>query len=835
MSGPYSQEQYERAKASLADPALAERSRQIRSERIRQYEEDRARGYLPAPADEGRVPQPAIDVQPKAKKPKLNAAQMQGYEIDLSSDTPLRNMADDPERSQFIANVAAATRDEKLRNASKLKVFNDPADYEGKPMLPGLMGGLPKPRQYFYEPSVSEFREVINSGALSKQLQREFSLVDDISKVSDKDLEESTTFKAYQDAAWKHALADAMRTGTPISRVAHSEKLGPIESFQAKALDPVTSFNTGVISGSTLGISDPAIRAVAPETAEAQRRSRLRNPNAALGGEIVGALNPRGAPAKIAAGTTRLLGKLGLGSKGLGGVTRGVSAGAVTGGVDANMRAIAQSASDALDAGDSAVEAASRVYSTLKPDQMIDRTLEGMKMGALMGAGGELLGAGARSANRAIVGGNPRDILLHGQASGIKMAPLGGPKVPADLERLAAEAAEKNKFAENVIAEDLVEPLSRQRLLEQEARHRGALAETASARDKLKVPSVVDGSISVTDATVPTAGAAERIMEISKGISDLTEQGGGKANELRAIARKLASRRKITAAQLDADLDVLEARAKSNDKQVDEDFLAAKKVLLDLRDEFQFPDEATAVDNFAIRDKEGNVKAVDGYSAVKAGQSRDKARYETENAAMGFPVELKAAPVRLGKPPDADAATALAESLPPEVAFRPHERELLVKNIASSGDPANAVRHEQFRDIAARAGLGDGEKLKDISRLRAAQNWKQYLGRAISGIGTGGGAYVKANNLLRIVPALNSFAGGAPKLEATQQAVDVVDRFIAQSVPSGKWAHLRGGQGARPAGAYEDRDKKAKVRDTMTEEEARFAANVIKKVLEMEQ
>lgn len=1005
MSGPYSQEQYERAKTAVTSGGIPPEKVPVVQSRIAQYEDDRARGYLPAPADEGRLPQPAIDVAPKAKKPKLNAAQMQGYEIDLSSDTPLRNMADDPERAQFIAKVREATKDDSLPNASKLKVFNDPPDYEGKPMLPGLLGGLPKPRQYFYEPSVSEFREVLSDSSLSRQLQREFSLVNDPTKMSDEEIQKSRTFAAYRDAAWKHALADAMRNGTPISRVEFSNKLGTVEKLQAKALDPVTSFNTGVLSGATMGASDPLIRSVAPETAEAERRSRLRSPNAALAGEIIGALNPRGAPSKLAAGTGRVLGKLGLKSTGLSGAAKGIAAGAATGAIDANARAIAQAASDALDAGESAVEAASRIYSTLKPDQMIDRTLSGAGLGAAMGAGGELLGAGAGKLARSVVGSDTNlPVLSKANASGVKMSGTGEPVLPADLNAEVNAARALRANADERIAERSVQPLANQRLAEQEKLVSNAVRDTETARGKLQ------------GATVDMRGVADELKAMSDEMPGLTPEGAAKKTALRRFARKVLREGNITPERMDALIEEADAQANQGGKQPDPTWNRASAALRKGRDEFQY-DEPTRADNYAIRDAEGNATNTSDYGGMKTKQSVERFQFEKENQTMGLPRTVESAPVRLGnssdetagrflaehpnyqqvvklfnedravasdlqrgdfsrpkdpnrtvgamqatsaankalndtirsghgyqgvvyrgarlspeevqdivskgqvradniwstsksqdhalafakkgnsgepvlmeiegssgvsldavpglntfdevavpagKPfkitdsyrnkdgvlvlkmtdgtrgPTGDEALALAESSSPKAGLDFTQQATLKGKVLGAKDPANYESTRKLQQLAERAGIP--ENIRNIQRLHDAQNWKALLGKAIQGIGAGikgnmGAKFSPEALALRAVPSLKSLSGGlekTPRMEASPEAIDLVERFLEQAVPSWRGANLRGGQAARTSGAIGDRKKKAQVRDTMSDDEARFAANVIKKVLEME-
>lgn len=786
-----------------------------------------------SPLDNVMAQGTAEETERQNAKRLSKGALQQGYDIDLTRDQGpvIQQVHSNPQEAIIVQKVREATQDPKLPNASKLKVFNDPPDYR-PPMEANPFSSMPAPPkdiQYFYEPSLAEFKASLSEGSLARRLKQEFPNIDDPLKLIDKDLQGSKTYQAFQDAAWRHALADAIKARVPISRVDFSKEVGPVEGAQAKALDYATSGATGALSGATAGLADPALRAIAPETAEAERRSRLRNPGTAFGGEVAGAISPFGIGSKVARGTAKVLGKLGLESKGLAGLAKGAASGAVTGAVDSNLRAIAQSASEALDAGDTAVEAAQRIYQTMS--QSLPRTMEGAGMGAALGGAGEGLGQLAGKGAKALSGGNAEEVLLHGQDAGLKMGPLGGPKDDPEVSARVSEAASKGQKADLKLAEEMADPLARQRLLEQESMHRNALEETAKARESMVEPAVVNGSVTAVPQGVSTADAGKQVIGIASRLGKLT--GGAKANEIRAIGRRLAGQRRITPAELDAEIDTLEERAKSG-KDPDPDFLAVKKVLLDLRDEFAMPEEATAVDNFAIRDKEGNVKPVDGYSALKAGQARDQTRYEVENAAMGLPLKLKSSPVKIAKAPDASAAQAIAESVPPEVKFGPNEREGFVNRIASSGNPENSVRFEQFRDLAAREGLGNGEKLLALKKLRATQNWKKYLGRAINGISDSGNTYLRANQLLRAVPTLKSVSGGMPKMEASDEAVDIVDRFLENSVPSWRPANLRGGQGAKAAGSINHRGKETKTRDDMTDEEARAALAIIKNLVALE-
>jgi hypothetical protein len=994
-----SQEQYDKAQALVSsgkakDPTRLQQSMQ-RWERFAMPQKAAlVEGIGPGTSFERLQNEASVQRTEEEEKARLQGqANKAGYSVDLSQPNAVQSLAVDPQRAEIISKVREATRDTSLPNASKLKVFNDPPDYEPpKPKLslanPLAMLPTALQRHYFYEPSVEEFRSAMTDGNLARRLKKEFNLVDDVSKVSDEDLKDSTTYKAFQDASWKHALADAMKEGYPISRVSQTQKMGGFDQAQAKLLDPAMATANGALAGMTAGLSRPT------ETPE-EVRSASRNPGASLGGEIVGSLTPTGLPSRIATGAAKLLGKAGLGSRGLQGVIKGLASAAGTGAVDANIRAAAKFAADALDAGDTAEEAAQRFYEMAKG--IPETTLRGAGMGAAFGAGGEVLGGLAKAGARAIVKGQPRDILLHGQASGVKMGPLGEPKLPPDLEEMAGTAAARRATAESLIAEDVAPKLLSQRLQEQETAASRAGQETAAARAKL-------GS-----ATVDTGPMAEELLQFANEMPGITPQAKAQRTALQRYARKIRQRRQLTAQELDDVISEADAQANQDSKKPDPVWNRASAILRKGRDEFQF-NEPTKVDNYAIRDNEGNSQVVSDYAGLKARQSREQDIQEFENRQMGLPGKLEPAPVRIGpaSPTDAvkffeghpnlakiqdyfnteravasdversrfsrpkdttrtvnagqaqyatnkalsdavdrglgyqgtvyrgarmspeeiqklvasgkvksdhlwstskdeghaeafakkgstgepvvfaidgssgvdldtvpglntfdevgiptgrqfqivdsfrdksgvlrvkmsdgtrgpagDEVSAMAEGVSPQARLRAEDYEGFKGRILGTADPKNAIVTDKILGLARRAGLGSEESIKNIQRLRDAQNWKQYLGRAISGIGSGGGTYVRMNNLLRTVPSLNSLSGGLPKMEATPSAVDVVDRFLEQAVPSWRGVHLRGGQSARPAGTLASGGD-AKPRDNLTQEEAEFAAAVIKNLRDME-
>jgi hypothetical protein len=815
----YSPDEYQRAKASLADPNLPEKSRAMRTARIAEFEKsqaenDQARGYT-------------------------QTSQL------------------DPAKEELVKRVRGATRDDALPNASGLKVFSTPTEYEPpvkvnpfSPVSP-LSYGAPE-RNIWHEPSVKDFRAALAAGGSfaerakaelgkgtygggpvapapgpnehASQPTRDITQLGneptDPNNYDDVNLERSDTFKAYRDAAWQHALADAVKSGKPIYRLAFTKKLSDAEKATAGAIDTGGAFVGGAGQAATLGLLDPLKRAINPSLATKDRQQRNRNPSAEMAGEFAG--GAVGAPEAIVRGSVSALGKK-LGGSSLGRLGTSAGAGAITGAADAQVRAIAQSASDALDAGDSAAEMASRIYDSLS----LNTTLGGAALGTGAAVTGHALGSAAGQGARSLVGGNAEEVLLHGQDAGLKMGPLGNVEVPKDVSGRVSSAAAQGKKADLVLADELADPLSRERLLQQEAQHRGALEETSRVREALVEPAVVDGSLTTVSKSVGTGDAAQKILSIGSGLSKLT--GGADANEIRAIGRRLNSQRQVTPEQLDAHIDALEKRAKSG-KEPDPNFLAVKNILLELRDEFHLPDEATSVDNFAIRDKSGNMKPVDGYSGLKKAQETEKTTRQVQNAAMGLPLELKAEPLRMAKAPDPESAQALADSMPPRVKFGPNQRETFVERIATSGNPEGSVRFDHFRDLAALAGDGSSEKLMALKQLRATQNWKQYLGRAINGISPSGGTYLKMNNLLRTVPTLRSLSGGLPKFEATDQVTDIVDRFLESSVPSWGPLNLRGGKPAKFTGAA-TRDEKGDAAK-LTPEETALARAIVQKLLQ---
>jgi hypothetical protein len=808
-----------------------------------------------------------LDRQEKLRTDK--SAIKSGYSIDLTQDqAPLiEAVRQDPERELREKQFKELTEDRELPNASKLKVFADPPDYEPKspPRLDPIdpwenirrRSTPSRDQAMWHEPTVEEFRGALTHGSLRNKLKQEFPGIEDPSKLIDKDLESSRSFQAFQDMAWRHALSQAMKEGRPIHRVAFSAKLSPGEKSLAQGFDTVSGAAGGALQGITLGAFDPLERFSNPEGAERNRQARLRSPNAEMAGEVGGSLV--GGPAALAKGAASVLGKK-LGTEGLGAAATSIVSGAATGAADATLRQIAQGTADALDAGDTAVEALRRIYETLNPAAIASTA----GMGAAGGFAGELIGSGARAGARSIVSSGERGpVLQRNLNTGGRMTATGNVKLEPQLDDLQAAAAANRTTADDVLAERSVDPIASEQLLRQETARRVGTEETEQARARLTKPPPAGAPTGSPggarqNITVPTLDTAEKIDALAADMPRLTNEGVAKARKLRSIASKLREARELDASGLDKEIAGLDDLAKNKgQKSPDKDLVAVSNFLRELRDNLKFPaegaDEAkTAVDNFAIRDPEGKVKVLGDYSGMKARQYKEQSKAEFENDQLGLPRKLKAEPMELGDAPGEDELIALAEGKTPKVQMTATERGRARDTIRSVGDVDNLARSTSVMEAGERAGVGGNLKL--IQKLRDRQDWKKLLGEAFSGISVGpgriGNKFLSANQMLRAVPTLKSLSGGLPSVgkstvEASEQLVNLLDKALSEAggagarkalgdkilddmVPElpGGLLRLRGGQAARATGAANRRERDPGPK--LTDEEREVAIAVIR-------
>lgn len=814
----------------------------------------------------------------------------------------------DPAKEHLINKVKAATRDDTLKNASSLKVFNDPTEYEPPPKPPStnpfsaLGGGMGSPgmsadqneaitSHAWHEPTLQEFRGALkNTPALAGRVRKEFDKaaygtdlpeeapapgehatpkVKGLADIGNKpldpwdreqaDLENSDAFKVYRDAAWQHALADAIKARKPIYRLQFSDKLSPADKVLAQASDTGKAAVSGGLQAGSFGLSDPLMRSVNPSATEDLRKARLRNPGADLGGQLVG--GALGAPEALAGATAKGLGGV-LGKSTLGRLATSVGTGATVGATDVQTRSIAQAAADALDAGDSAAEVAKKMYEALNPQTMLQGGLEG----GLMGGVGHLAGGAAHALGKAIAtSGNddalPRATIVENNlGTGGKMDWKGQIKTEPEIDNLSHASALENMSPDQVLANKVREPMLQQRRIEQEEaarRHDETVQRARDLLDERATPVVKNGSMTseMPHAAVPVEDTADRLRQYAGTLVDDTER-----RDVLSAASKLQKASILSPEQLDKYIDWAEKKAGyAGNKKLDipkSQWLHVAKELMVERDNLLM-EGTTPNGGVAHRNAHGETSMVPGnsYSRHKTEISGELAAQHSNNEQMGLPGKLEVKP-RIVSAPDETSATALAESMGPNVQLK--DQAAVDKFDQANKDVGALNRGPKAKltmGLAERSGVGDEMAL--MQKLRNRDDYRKMLGGAVSGMAVGpsgvGRKYISSNQLLRAVPTLKSLGGGLPRMEASQQLVDLVDKAMDQAagghgarwvagenimgkmVPEAKALNLQGGKPARHLGALtrneqDSGDKNA----TLSPEEAAFANQIIKRLLEQQ-
>lgn len=569
----YDEKKYQKAKASIGDPNLDPGLRAERLVKIADYEKSQA-----------------------------ELTQAHGY----TQSSQL-----DPAKEAIVQKVRMATRDDTLKNNSGLKVFGGQTEYipPPKPVNPFSALGLSAqsadlPTSHAWrEPTVKDFRAALAAGgSLAERTKAELvkgaygddsppeaqrgpnehaaPKVKDITQLGnrpadpalmdDAALQNTEAFRAYQDAAWNHALSDSIAKRKPIYRLKHTDKLSPEEKAIAEAQDIGGAVLGGAGQSATLGLLDPLKRFINPELAAKDRQQRNRNPKAEMAGELGGAFV--GAPEVIARGSAKMLGSA-LGDTALGRLGASAGAGAVTGGVDLQTRSIAQAAADALDAGDSAQEMASRIYDALSGKTILEGAALGTGAAVTGHAIGSVLNKGAR---KIVTSGEQGPVVERNLGSGGKMDWKGQIKTEPRLEDLQHGAAAEQKFADEILAERALDPIATHQLGKQEAAARKAVSETAIAQERLG------------DATVDSQALSQRLAEYAKGMDPVTPRAQSVSTALRRMARMIRDKGNLTPAEIDKLEKQIDRQANYKGKDPDPDWNEAGRILKDFRDEFQF-------------------------------------------------------------------------------------------------------------------------------------------------------------------------------------------------------------------------------------------------------
>ena len=482
------------------------------------------------------------------------------------------------------------------------------------------------------------------------------------------------------------------------------------------------------------------------------------------------------------------------------GVVKSVAAGAGTGAIDNSLRQVAESAADALKADDTAVEAMTRVGRDFQPGQVADAGLTG----ALVQLPAEAVATGAgKLAEHGIEMGRKSFTPL--AQSGLKSTPTGlAQKTPKLLSKeLEADAA--GMPAQDLVVEQTAKPMLRQRQHEMETSKAKNEVQMEQARDELsgvRVPLTgikqqirdrIRGMMRDDESTaVATPKPGEPPQRRRVPVSSLEES---KVSELRRFEQSLPEEATLQ------DLEVIERHLTDKVRNpkgdiLDEDWQQVERDLLSARD--QFPPTATTKDVLmGHRSDTGETSIRRGIAGLKSRQQLDMNKMQTENEGMGLPTKVKWRPKDMTGPDELEGT------------WDPGEPPASFTNKLGEDRPMPAIRR-----LAERAGLDTD--FETLAQLRASDNFEGRIGPLISGLGVGtsggAGTYLKPSMLTRTIPVLHSIygrldrrPGGPTRIEATPEAVSIIDRFLdTYADASGKQRVLQ----PRPPGTLAEAAKK---------------------------
>lgn len=920
---PYTQEQYQRAKSAVSSGNIPPDKLAHVAQRIAEFEGKKP-GMGNLRAMEGTGGPLEVDVN-ASTGPRLTQVPPTMAEVDAKfgpeyleqsksfTADAIRQTGEvlDPQRMeqrrQQVDWSKKLTTNPALKNASKLKVFDDPPDYDPPKDLPG-MSLLPKATTSYFEPTVGEFRAVMMSNPRVKAaLHEEYpDPGTDVEKLDEQSMENSAAYKAYADARWQHALADALRTKTPITRVQFSDKTGSIDpttgerklnltGHASNLMDSSMSLMTGALQGATGGLYDlglslggdtnkrraqvaemtgatiePLGTDLGKETRDAGRGSRERNPITGMVGTIGGALDPRQLPSKVAGGLGKLAGKVASPKSLPGRTATSAAIGAGTTVIDENMRAAADLAADALDADKSARETALSIVQGLPG---LNPVTAGV--GAGLGAGADLLGAGFGAGKRAMTQGDRlRAPLKHFEESGGQMGPLMQRRVSPEAEGYQARADKARTTPQDLIVDEIGDSMATQRLLEQESALRGAQSDASVAHAKME------------GQTVTPSVAAARIQALGGSKPGATPASRGAKSQLDEFADRLSQEQQLTAEGLDKFIDeAAEAAKYGRATGPVEHWDEVGKYLRDLRDEFKLREEATVVTDppdkglftadpdvtiaepparqiGGVRDKTGQVKAVQDYSAEQVRQSKLKGFHKDMNKRLGLPEEIQADTV-LSEPVvskglfDPKTPQEIVEGIPPKARlsedqrttfegairktsgrdYLKHRREM--EALAERTDTAAGHMGSEGADFNAGGSARKGDlpiakKLQVVRQLDDRDQLSQALGAAVDQLNSSGFANIGMLKKIgfRAIPTLKSLSGGLPSRPVTPGVSDQAVARLREFIPEWEALHLRGGKPTRVVGAARDEEKPQEGK--FSPEEKAFWIRVIEKITEQQ-
>lgn len=296
----YTEEQYRRAKAALAEPGIEAKVGAARVskwvENVAEYEANQT------------------TAQPPAAAPSLSEQDLARLQTPLAIGGPLENESIAPDYQYH----PPEDFDDSLPNASKRKKWAEPPEHVTK--RPGAaLANLAKAhatdplngfnRNMYFEPTEKQFQADMGEYLKAKDVLpggEEYGLA----------------YADYKDRKWAQAYKEAEAKDEPLLRVAYVPQNAPgwtkLQVYLAEKSDAASAFAQGFASGGSFGLTRTF-------QSNADREQLARHPIAEGIGEFGGAVSPGSLVGKLAGGIGRTAGKLGAGRYGAAALSGGLS------------------------------------------------------------------------------------------------------------------------------------------------------------------------------------------------------------------------------------------------------------------------------------------------------------------------------------------------------------------------------------------------------------------------------------------------------------------------------------------------------------------------------
>jgi len=395
----YTEEQYKKAKAKLADP-----------ETETKYDAERVGNWAQKVAEYEEAHQAGAQSTPEPAAPPAD----HGFEHK-------------PSLSDYDRVKPDVTRDESRPNASKQIRFTDKTEHVSKSHNPLAVIAKNMANDQLTGPSSTMYFEPTN-----ERFEAEMGPYLAAKGIAPGSKEYGIAYAEYKDRKWEQAYQNAVATDTPLTRVEHTKQSGnwdKLGNFLGQAADVGAAFTEGYGRGFAGPSREIALslkdKLTGRDEVSGMRERAERNPAASTVGEFMGSISPYGAFNKL----TGAVGRLAKPATRLG---RYALSG-LAGGVGASTQLLANAGGQAL---------ANTLHGRPVDEDAKGQFANRLLFGSALGVGAGVFGEGAAGlANRYSKGirAETSDIgpeLTNAEASGSATHLWHGVKPSSDVERM---------------------------------------------------------------------------------------------------------------------------------------------------------------------------------------------------------------------------------------------------------------------------------------------------------------------------------------------------------------------------------------------------------------